>query len=267
MSNQDNDSSHITYNNILEFYQKCRRSGDWAKVYLETRGREQFFTISVNVSTGPTAGTNSGVESRKKKKKPGQVRRDQQRRAAFLERRRQATAVAEEARTNEIREDEVQKSGDVETRAGETGSGVGVQTGQASEVGSEVSQTSQDATHSENDGIQDNIDEMDTIMQLDGNMSLSEIEAVEQEKEKPRRISLWMNTIDISIGEVKETFSEHGIFELDCFGSFLKKNELTEEIVKVFQLRMNKFKRNKPKLDHVIENWEKACRWCYCTFM
>ena len=106
---------------------------------------------------------------------------------------------------------------------------------------------------------------MDTIMQLDGNMSLSEIEAEEQENEKPRRISLWMNAIEISIAEVRETFSEHGIVELDCFGSFTTKNALTEEIVKVFQLRMNKF--NKTKLDRVVNNWEKACRWCYCTFM
>ena len=102
-------------------------------------------------------------------------------------------------------------------------------------------------------------------MQLDGNMSLSEIDAEEQENEKPRRISLWMNGIDISIAEVRKAFSEHGIVDLDCFGSFTKKNELTEEISKVYQLRMNKF--NKTKLDHVIKNWEKACRWCYCTFL
>ena len=114
MSNQDNDSSHITFNNILEIYQKCRRSGDWIKVYLETRGTEQFFTISVNVSAGSTAATSSGMEIRKKKK-PGQVRRDQQRRAAFLERRRQAATVAEEARTNKIREEQVEKSTDVKT--------------------------------------------------------------------------------------------------------------------------------------------------------
>ena len=263
MSNQVNDSSHITFNNILELYQKCRRSGDWAKVYLETRGTEQFFTISVNVSAGFSTGTTSGVEIRKKKKKPGQVRRDQQRRTAFLERRRQAATVAEEAGTDEIREEEVEKSGDVEIGAGETGSSVGVETGQASGVGSGVSQTSHDVTQSKD--TQDNVNEMDTIMQLDGNMSLSEIEAEEQENEKPRRISLWMNEIEISIAEVRETFSEHGIVELDCFGSFTTKNELTDEIVKVFQLRMNKF--NKTKLDRVVKNWEKACRWCYCTFM
>ena len=165
-------------------------------------------------------------------------------------------------------EEEVEKLGDIETGAGETGSGVGVETGEASEVGSGVTQTSasQDVTCSEDD-IQDNIDDVDNIMQLDGNMSLSEIEAVKQEEEKPRRISLWMKTVDVSMGEVRETFREHGIEEFDYFGTFLKKNELTEEDVRVFQLRINKFKGNKPKLDNVIENWENACRWCYCTFM
>ena len=123
MSIQDEYSSHITYNNILELYQTCRKNGDWAKVYLETRGGNQFFTISVNVSAGSTAGTTSGVEkeSRKKKKKPGQVRRDKIRRAAFLE-RRQAAKLAEEARKDEIGNEPVEKSGEVDTKAGETSS-------------------------------------------------------------------------------------------------------------------------------------------------
>ena len=153
------------------------------------------------------------------------------------------------------------------TLTGETGSGVGGETGQASEVGSGVSQTSQDVTHSEDDDIQENSDEVDNIMQLDGNVSLSVIEEMEQEEEKPKRISLWTTTTDISMGEVREMFHEHGIFELDYFGSFTAKNEMTEEIVKVFQLRLKMFKGDKPKLDKMIQNWEKACRWCYCTYM
>ena len=161
----------------------------------------------------------------------------------------------------------MEKSGDIETGTGETGSGVGGETGQASEVGSGVSQTSQDKTHlAEDDGIEDNTNDVDTIMQLDGNVSLSMIEAMEEE-EKPKRISLWTTTTDISMGEVREMFHEHGIFELDYFGSFTAKNEMTEEIVKVFQLRLKMFKGDKPKLDNMIQNWEKACRWCYCTYM
>ena len=176
----EEDSSLITYNTILELYQKCRRNGDWAKVYLETRGRDQFFTISVNVSAGSTAGTSSGMEreSKKRKKKPGQVRRDQQRRAAFLERHRQATALAEEARIVKIREELVEKSGDVETGAGETSSGVGVETGQASEVRSGGNQTTaqsvDDTSSAASDDLQNKADGGD-IMQIDGNISLCEI--------------------------------------------------------------------------------------------
>ena len=81
----------------------------------------------MNVSAGSAADASSGVErgDKKRKKKPGQVRRDQQRRTAFLERRRQAATLAEEARTNEVREEEVKKSGKVDSGAGETSSEVG----------------------------------------------------------------------------------------------------------------------------------------------
>ena len=114
MSNQDKDSSFITYQNILEIYQRCRENGNWAKVYLETWGKEQFFTISVNMSAGSAADTSSGVD--RGKKKLVQVQRDHQQRTAFLERRRQAAAeFAEEARTNEVREEVVGKSGEVDS--------------------------------------------------------------------------------------------------------------------------------------------------------
>ena len=193
MSNQDEDSRHITYHNILELYQRCKENGDWAKVYLETRGGNQFFTISVNVSAGSTTGTSSGMET-KKKKKPGQVRRDKQRRTAFMERRRQAAAVAEEARIDKIREEQVEKSGDVETGAGETSSGVGVETGQASAVRSggnqNTAQSVDDTSSATSDDLQAKADGED-IMQIDGNISLCEIEAVEKEKEKPVVENCW----------------------------------------------------------------------------
>ena len=73
------------------------------------------------------------------------------------------------------------------------------------------------------DGIEDNTNDVDNIMHLDGNVFLSMIEAMEEE-EKPKRISLWTTTTDISMGEVREMFHEHGIFELDYFGSFTAKN-------------------------------------------
>ena len=68
----------------------------------------------MNVSAGSAADTSSGVD--RGKKKLVQVQRDHQRRTAFLERRRQAAAeFAEEARTNEVREEVVGKSGEVDS--------------------------------------------------------------------------------------------------------------------------------------------------------
>ena len=66
------------------------------------------------MSAGSAADTSSGVD--RGKKKLVQVQRDHQRRTAFLERRRQAAAeFAEEARTNEVREEVVGKSGEVDS--------------------------------------------------------------------------------------------------------------------------------------------------------
>ena len=65
------------------------------------------------MSAGSAADTSSGVD--RGKKKPGQVRRDHQRRTSFLERLRQAAAFEKEARTNEVREEVVGKSGEVDS--------------------------------------------------------------------------------------------------------------------------------------------------------
>ena len=62
----------------------------------------------MNVSAGSAADTSSGVD--RGKKKPGRTAR-----TAFLERRRQAAAFEEEARTNEVREEVVGKSGEVDS--------------------------------------------------------------------------------------------------------------------------------------------------------
>ena len=76
------------------------------------------------MSAGSAADTSSGVD--RGKKKLVQVQRDHQRRTAFLERRHQAAAeFADEARTNEVREEVVGKSGEVDSGAGETSSEVG----------------------------------------------------------------------------------------------------------------------------------------------
>ena len=276
MSNQDNDFSPVTYYNILELYQKCRKNGDWAKVYLETRGREQFFTISVNVLAGSSAGTSSGVEkeSRKRKKKPGQVRRDQQRRAVFLERRRQAAELAEEARTNKIREEQVEKSTDVKTRAGETSSGVGVEAGQANETRTVSVATNQansartgasDESNTENGANATNIVE-ENIMQIDGNVSLPDMteEEVEEEKTKPpktRSLSLWMKSKDIQKEELVKCLKNSDILETDYYfcnrdGYFLGWNGPLNRHVRVYGITVKDFEKTWPKLEKIRNTWE-----------
>ena len=81
------DNSQTAYQSVLDLYQRCRRNGDWAKVYLETRDGEDFCTISIHSSAGGSAGV-ARVE------KASQVRRDRLRRAAFLEKRNQAASAA-----------------------------------------------------------------------------------------------------------------------------------------------------------------------------
>ena len=74
------------------------------------------------MSAGSSTGANPGVERERKKKKPGQIRRDQNRRTAFLERRRQTAKQPEAARSDEIGEEEAEKTVDIDTGAGETSS-------------------------------------------------------------------------------------------------------------------------------------------------
>ena len=90
MSPVNNDNSQ-TFHNILEIYQRCKRNGDWAKVYLETQNGKEFVTLSVCSSAGTSAGA-AGVE-KTKKKSPSQLRRDRTRHSAYLERRHQAVAA------------------------------------------------------------------------------------------------------------------------------------------------------------------------------
>ena len=276
MTNQEEDSSPITYNNILELYQKCRRNGDWAKVYLETRGKEQFFTISINVSAGSTAGTTSGVEgeSRKRKKTPAQVRRDQKRRSAFLERRRQAATPAEVVGTVKIREDEVEKSTDVETRAGETSSEVAVEAGQAKEtrtVSAATNQANSDRTGAsdgeerskENGANVTNMEEI--IMQIDGNVSLSDITAEEVEEKikqpKMRNLSLRMKSKEIQKEELVKRLKNSDILDTDYYfctrdGYYIGWSGPLDRHIRVYGITVKDFEKTWPKLEKMKNTWD-----------
>ena len=120
----NSDNSQRTIHSILELYQRCRRNGDWAKIYIETQDGKEFFSFSVSPSAGSSAG-GAGVEKVKsvRKKNPSQVRRDQKRRAAFLERFRQKAepTAAETTSTPSLETDEF-KVGEEKTVTGETSS-------------------------------------------------------------------------------------------------------------------------------------------------
>ena len=162
------DNSHTTINSILEIYQRCRRKGDWAKVYLETQDGRDFFSISVSPSAGTTAG-GAGVEKmeRAKRKNPSQVRRDRQRRAAFLERRHQGVAATPETSCMEtsiartVKEEREEKKIVIESGAGETSSSK-VETCEASE---EVFKN--DTITDENRLTQENIEELRRLIKED----------------------------------------------------------------------------------------------------
>ena len=121
----NNDNSHATIHSILELYQRCRRNGDWARIYLETQDGREFFSISIS----PSAGTSAGVEkvNRARKKNPSQVRRDQKRRAVFLERRHKKAEATPKTTSTPTLESTVSRTDkfrieEEKTVTGETGS-------------------------------------------------------------------------------------------------------------------------------------------------
>ena len=140
----------------------------------------------------------------------------------------QAAALAEEARIGENREEQVEKAGDTET--GETSSGVVVDAGQAKETRTVINVATNHADSvrtgasdsnqwiNENGANATNI-MVETIMQTDGNMSLSDIaEEVEEEKiKKPklRSVSFWMKSKDIQKEELVKSLKNYDISETD----------------------------------------------------
>ena len=178
------DNSQTTYQSILDIYQRCRRNGDWAKVYMETQDGREFFTISVQSSAGRSAG-GAGVEKAEKVKfkKPSQVRRDRRRRSAFLERRNQEAAatpatptpctVTSEAGTDMVKEEEKVASKSV---AGETSSLEDI-TGGISEKSYESARN--DTTEEEEGLTKENIEQLREIIKasVQGSMTKKEIEA------------------------------------------------------------------------------------------
>ena len=75
-----------TINVLLEAFQECRRRGDWATLFLETKNGAEFATLKVKMPAShmsPTLGkTFHG--SAAKRKSPSAVRRDRERMEKFV---------------------------------------------------------------------------------------------------------------------------------------------------------------------------------------
>ena len=181
----NSDNTHRTIHSILELYQRCRRKGDWAKVYLETQDGRECFSISVSPSAGTTAG-GAGVEKmeRAKRKNPSQVRRDRQRRAAFLERRHQGVAATPATLTatniaGTDKEEMDEEKTEIESGAGETSSAK-VEASEANEedINNEINT-------GENRLTQENIEELRRLIKEDINNGLYKKDLETWKMEKP----------------------------------------------------------------------------------
>ena len=107
----------------------------------------------------------------------------------------------------------------------------------------------------EEESDQENGDE-ETMIQTDGNMTLTEIVEDEEKPEqpKPRTMSLWMNTKDIENEEFIEHLKNNDILENDYYfstrqGYFLGWNGHIEKHVRVYGIEVMNFKKTWPKLE------------------
>ena len=101
------------------------------------------------------------------------------------------------------------------------------------------------------------------IMQLDGNISLTEIETEEKIEEEPKqKIRFWMVRNGIEQDEVYQGLIDYGIEESDfCIkGSFSRKDGDSEPVA-VFDIEIRNYvKENKEKIMMMMRTWKKLFR-------
>ena len=101
------------------------------------------------------------------------------------------------------------------------------------------------------------------IMQLDGNISLTEIETEEKIEEEPKqKIRFWMVRNGIEQDEVYQGLIDYGIEESDfCIkGSFSRKDGDSEPVA-VFDIEIRNYvKENKEKIMMMLRTWKKLFR-------
>ena len=99
----------------------------------------------------------------------------------------------------------------------------------------------------------------ENIMQIDGNVSLSDItvEEVEEEKIKPpkvRTLSLRMNSKDIQKEELVKRLKKNDILETDYY--FIGWSGPLNRHVRVYGITVKDFEKTWPKLEKMKNTWD-----------
>ena len=79
----------VTVHRILDLFQDCRKSGQFAKCFLETRGGEVHTTFSIRCEDERGR---SAEENPRRRMTPSRRRRNLKRREAWLERKQESKA-------------------------------------------------------------------------------------------------------------------------------------------------------------------------------
>ena len=229
---------------VIGIFWNSRRAGLWCQLSLETSVAGNLTThLSVQHSPGHRAKgiprTGGPATSRVVRMSPSRTRRNFRRRQEFLSKKREACFNTENV--NEIGEN-------VNEDLGQDDSGRPIR--DAIDQQDEVEKV-------------EGTDTDTAIMQLDGNISLTEIETEEKIEEEPKqKIRFWMVRNGIEQDEVYQGLIDYGIEESDfCIkGSFSRKDGDSEPVA-VFDIEIRNYvKENKEKIMMMLRTWKKLFR-------
>ena len=164
----NDEKDKILFNGLAEIFWSSRRAGKWCRLSLETTRTGEFIThLSVKHSsdTGGLPGTGRKTTSRPSRSTPSRVRRNFQRRQEFLAKKEAEAAAASSTESVNDTDKELVGEDIPVTRPASSSQAV----------------PENAVTAVENKQVE-------TIMQIDGNTSLSEIEEIE---EPPVKKNCW----------------------------------------------------------------------------
>ena len=196
---------------VIGIFWNSRRAGPWCQLSQETSVAENLTThLSVQHSPGDRAEgiprTGGLATSRVVRMSPSRARRNFRRRQEFLSKKREACLNTNNENVNEIGKN-------VNEESGQDDSGRPISDAIVQDV--------------EETGADDRITDTDTaIMQLDGNISLSEVETEEIEEEPKQKLRFWMVRKESEQDEIYQGLIDYGIQETDfrIEGSFTSKD-------------------------------------------